>query len=413
MIPMTTKHLRFLFSLSILLAAFSFLHSVSAVEFTPVLSARLLGGQYFFQTQESNLAGNVGVIAAPAVAFNEQWSMIPTLSASWRGTKTVQDLVGGGTLFQQTQDHSFNLKTIYSPVPSWLFKLGGGYRIQLLKETNDERWGHGLFDYQKPSGNFETEWVLQKETSIRLGYDFYYVNFRNFSTLESQQQNLGRENASARTLDTSNHAPYLGAKWVFPFFADQQARFEAFYSYTFRDYAEQHIVLVTGDLSNILRKDVSQTAIASFLFPFAFSENFKTVMEVKGAGSILNSPQNNYDAAKTQFNPHYYAYSEYSAGPNFNFIFGQTSYIFTAGFTYVRRNYLDRPIQDINGAYGAEKIHVNEYYASFGITYPITKNFRAQVLGNFGWSRSNMKYEKTYRYNYETITYLAGVTFDY
>lgn len=402
-----------LFFLLTLNAQVSILNFVFAVELSPVFNARLYGGQYFFENQESNLSGNVSVTAAPAISFNPRWSLIPTLFASWRGTKSVQELVGGGTLFQQTQDHSASVKGIFSPTKLWQFKAGGGYRIQLLKETSDEKWGKGLFDFQKPSANIEVERLINEETSVRVGYDFYAIDFRNFSSLESQKRDLGRENATAKTLNTTNHGTYFAAKFPFRFLGGQKGSFETSYFFTFRNFSEQKIVLLTGDLSNDLRRDKSQIVTSRFTLPFLFKENFKMLAEIRGNYNRLSSNQNNFDASKTQFNENFYAYKEYSVGPNFNFIVGQKPYIFTAGFNYVRRNYDDRPIQDVSGTYGTERIVANEYYANFAVTYPITKNFSIQALGNLGWFRSNMKFEKTYRYNYVTSTYLMGVVYDY
>ena len=384
-----------------------------AIEVSPVLNVQLLGGQYFFQAQESNLSGNVSLLAAPGIEVNDQWSFVPTFSASWRGTKSVQDLVGGGTLFQQTQDHSFNLKGIYTPFSNWIFKSGAGYRIQLLKETNDEKWGNGLFDFEKPSGNFEVEKVFSQDSSLRLGYDIYTIDFRNYSSLESQNRDLGRENAAARTLNTFSHSPYLSGKWAFPFFYDQSARLDASYYYTFRNYTQQKVVLLSGDLSGDLRKDNVNILTTQLTFPFVFSKQFKLLADIKNNFQFLSSNQNNYDAGKTKFNSNYYAYQEISIGPQFSFILGEKPYVFSLGFNYIRRNYSDRPVQDSAGTYGSDSIHVNEYYTNFGLSYPINKNFRAYLSGNLGWARSNMKYERSYRYNYETFAYLAGVIYDY
>ncbi len=390
-----------------------------AIEISPVISARLYGGQYFFQSEESSLSGNIGVTASPAIAFNKLWTLIPTVSSAWRGTKSVRDLVGGGTILQQTQEHSGNLKGVFSPNKFWQFKGGGGYKWTLLKETKDESWGKGLFDSLKPSVNFEVERFVglmgyaAEDASVRLGYDIYWLDFKNFSSLESQNKDLGRENASAKTLNTLNHGPYLSARTAFPFLGGQKARFEGAYYFTFRNYDEQKIVVLSGDLSADPRRDKSHILMSNFTFPFVFTDSFKLLAELKGNLSVNISNQNNYDARLTRFNPNFYAYREYSLGPNFNFLLGGAPWIVNAGFNYVRKNYGDRPIQDGAGTYGAEKIGTNEYYANFGATYPINKNFRAQALLNFGWSRSNMKYEKTYRYNYETFTYLMGVVYEY
>jgi len=385
----------------------------AAVKVSPVINARLLGGQYFFENQDSDLSGNVGVTAAPAVTLNEQWTLIPTLSGSWRGTKSVKDLVGGGTLFQQTQDHAVNFKAVWSPLRAWQFKTSGGYRIQLLKETADEKWGKGLFDFEKESTNLEAERSLGEESSLRLGYDFYHINFRNYASLESQEKNLGRENAGSKTLNTDNHGFYLAYRTPFPFFGGQKARAEGSYFFTRRGFTDQKIVLLSGDLSGKGRRDSSHILSSSLELPFAFSENVKLLSTLGMTLNLLSSNQNNYDAGKTRFNSNYYAYKEVSVAPGFNLLLGQRPWILSAGFTYVRRNYSDRPVQDSGGAYGTDKIHANEYYANFGLTYPVTRNLRFQALNHLGWSRSNMKYEQTYRYNYRTFSYLLGVVYDY
>jgi hypothetical protein len=399
------------FIVSVFLFCFS-CSAVLAVEISPVFSARLLGGQYFFETEESNLSGALSVLAAPALEWNEKWSTIPTLYLSWRGTKSVEDLVGGGTLFQQTQDHYGTVKTIFSPNETWLFKLGGGYHLQLLRETADENWGQGLYDYEKPSGQFEVEYLFTEKTSIRGGYNFYLITFRNYSTLESESD-LARENVGAKTLNTINHSPYAAFKLAFPFFMQQKAHLETAYFYTLRPYVEQKIVLASGELSNQFREDTNHFISSTLTLPFVLSETFKILSDVHGSLSILDSNQNNYDASKTQFNPHYYSYTDHSGGLNLNFILGKKPYILTCGFNYVRRDYLDRPIQDVSGTYGLERIHINEYYASFGMSYSVSRNFRLQATSNLGWSRSNMKYEQTYQYSYETFTYLTGVVWDY
>ncbi len=385
----------------------------SQIKVTNVFNARILGGQYFFENQESNLSGNVGFTAAPAVTFNKQWSIVPRLSASWRGTKSVRDLVGGGTLFQQTQDHAVGLKGVYTLNNVWQFKAGSGYQLQLLKETNDESWGKGLYDYQKPNVNVECERTLYKDSSLRFGYDFYWIDFRNFSTLESEQRDLGRENASAKTLNTSNHAPYVTISLPFPFIKNLKAQFNASYYPTMRRFSEQKIVLLTGDLSTDLRNDVNHIVSADATLPYEINGNLKLLTELSGGINMLKSAQNNYDARLTRFNPNYYSYTDYNAGAKFNFIIGKGPLIVSPGFNYSRRNYSERPMQNTIGSYESERIQVNEYYAGLALTYPLQKNFKIQFLGNLGWSRSNMKYEKTYRYNYTTSAYLLGVVFDY
>jgi len=396
-----------------LIPFFLFQNFLFALEVAPLINLRLLGGQYVFESQESNVSGNIHALLSPAISFNKQWSLIPSISSSWRGIKSVQELVGGGTLFQQTQDHAANLKGIFRYNKEWQFKAGGGYRIQLLKETKDEDWGDGLFDFRKASANLEAENQGLESFTYRLGYDFYSIDFNNFSSLESQKRELGRENVAAKTLNTNNHAGFITLNAPFTFINEKEGKAEVSYYFTARNFTDQKIVRLSGELSGDLRKDQSHMLRAEVFFPLFALERVKVLMEVKGAYSFLDSNQNNYDAKKTQFNSNYYSYRDISNSSNFNFLVGSLPYIFSSGFSYVRRNYSDRPVQDLNGNYGSGTVHLNEYYANFSFTMPLNKFFKFQLLSNFGWSRSNMKYEKTYRYNYHTFTYLAGILYEY
>ncbi len=385
---------------------------ISASEVSYVFNARLLGGQYFFENQESELSGDAGIVFSPAVKLGDRWSIVPIINSSWRGTKSVKDLVGGGTLFQQTQDHMGSAKAVYQFSEKLQFKGGGGYHLQLLKETKDESWGKGLFDYEKPWLNFEMERTLSRDSAIRLGYDYFWIDFRNYTSLESQQRDLGRENVGAKTLDTQNHAPYLSWRSAFGFFG-QTAKYDLTYYHTLRSFTDQKVVLPTGELSTDKRSDTNMIATANMTLPYFFTDRLKLLQDYRLAASVLSSNQSNYDAAKTRFNDNYYAYKEYTVGLNNSFLLGTLPWIVSGGFTYVRRAYDSRLTQNDGGDYGSEKIGVNEYYANLGVTYPVNKNFRVQALGNFGWSRSNMKYERTYQYHYETFSYLLGVIYDY
>src|SRR3989338_131160 len=186
-----------------------------AAEGSPPSGLQMLGGQYFFAGEKGSLSGNVSGMVAPALKFNEQWALLPSLNSSYQGTKQVVDLVGAGTLFQEQRAHRASLKSVYtSPGGNWRLKPSASYKYELLKETKDEDWGNGLFDYKKWDLGFEGEYVYREPFSLRAGFDYYQVAFLNYKTLESQAaQNfsgLSRELTGDRILDSRNYALSLG-----------------------------------------------------------------------------------------------------------------------------------------------------------------------------------------------------------
>src|SRR5579871_471916 len=118
--------------------------------------------------------------------FNDQWSLVPFYIGSYNGTKQVTDLIGGGTLFQESQDHTGSLKLIRSFDNGLKLKAIGSYGAQFLRETTDESWGNGLYDNRRTSGGAEAEWSWAKDQSVRLAYDYYAIRFPNYTSLESQ-----------------------------------------------------------------------------------------------------------------------------------------------------------------------------------------------------------------------------------
>jgi hypothetical protein len=184
---------------------------LSAASVTPVYDVSFFGGQHFFDGNESALSGNFKLRISPAVKFNEKWTLIPTYSGGYQGTRDVQELAGGGTLFQDSTGHGTTVKGVYSLSPSWKLKGTAGASVEFLRETKDEKWGDGLFDHRKYSGGLETEFSASKETGGRVAYDFYALDFPNYTSLESSQDaTLSRELAGKDTLNSGNHLGTLG-----------------------------------------------------------------------------------------------------------------------------------------------------------------------------------------------------------
>ena len=372
---------------------------------------RLLGGQYFFGGEESSLSSNASLMLSPVIQFNDKWSLLPIYTGAYQGTKQVTDLVGGGTLFQELQDHRISFKGLYTPGPGWRIKPNLSYKVELLKETKDETWNHGLFDYQKPNVGAEVEYVYQDPFSIRAGYDFYAILFPNYKSLESQVSQLSRELAGDKVLNSYNHALSLGGSLSLP----RSSVLELEIDTTLRQYPDQHIVLASGELSQPTRRDQIQSVSAGIKTPVPLSKRWRLLTQV-GLGLAWNqSDQNGYDAQRTRFIPHYYDYLDYRISPGFQFFYGPQDRPLILGLSgwVSTRDYSKRPVQNSEGTYGSEKIHTWSSAATASMSYPVAPHFALQLATQLGWNSSNMKYEKLYRYNFHTATYLIGFSYEY
>ncbi len=388
-----------------LLPAFSFAATV-----TPVTDIRFFGGQHFYNGAASALSGNFDMTISPAVKFNDRWSLIPTYMGSYQGTRDVQELAGGGTLFQDSTNHGVLVKGVYQPLERWKFKASGGARYEFLRESKDEKWGNGLFDYRKYTGGVETEYNHSNKTGGRMAYDFYTLNFSNYQSLESSQDpTLARELVGKDVLNSQNHLMTFGFWAPLP----SQVRLNMSAYYNLRNFGDQPVVNAAGSLTGTDRQDSIMTAALGLSRPIFLGENVKMVGDLGGAYTAQDSDQNHYDARKTLFLSNYYDYKQTSFSPRLSAAFGGAPWVASLSGTFSDRNYAQRPIQDADGNYLTEKMHVRDIYATLSVSYPISKGFKLRALSNLGWSHANTKYDKVFKYNYRIANYLFGFSYEY
>lgn len=398
--------------------------SASALEVVPVLNATLMGGQYIFNGDRSDLGVNADVLAAPVLRQNDQWSYLPIYSGNYQGTKGVNDGVAAGTLFQQEMDHRVSFTAIDSlPGTNWKLKPSASYKREFLKETKDEDWGHGLFDYEKIGAGFEAENVYKDPFSYRLGLDLYRIRFPNFQSLESTTGTdplgnpLRRENAGTNVLDTYNYQLSANGSMPYPY-DDPAVSLTGGYSVLYQDYHNETIVDSRGQLEAGTRKDVLQTMTASVGYPRKVTL-FDTECQLDtsfGVNLALNlSNQNTFDAAETQFIANSYSYVDAGLGPRASLSWGDKKRpaVVSGNFTFDRTMYLGLLAQDGGGLYTGQHLYENHYGIGLDYRYPIADQFYLKAQANVLFVRSNNHFETTYSYNYTTENYLLGFTYEY
>lgn len=396
-----------------------------ALEYIPIYSLSLMGGQYFFSQDRSNFNGNVSAHAAPVMKFDEEWSLLPLYRGNYQGTKSVMDSVGSGTLFQQQMDHRISLAGLYTPVETtWKFKPSLNYKYSLLKETRDESWGGGLFNYETLGVGLEAEKVYRDPFSFRAAYDFYYIHFPNYQSLESKAgvdpngNPLGREAAGTQVLDTFNQQFNLSVSLPVPY-EDPKMSLQTSYRFLWQTFPDQPLINSQGQPNGHVpynRQDFTNNLNLSLSYPRPLFGGKARMSSAFSTGLAYNgSNQNTFDAGQNKYVADAYSYWSVSAGPSVSVSWGDEKKPSTAslGVTWSRQNYLGRLVQNAAGQYGTDKQHQDRYLVSLGYAYPIAVNFRMVAQTNMLWAKSNMTYEKTYRYSYSTANYLLGFSYDY
>lgn len=386
------------------------------VEFFPLANVSLLGGQYFFEKETASFGGNIYLELTPTLQFTDELSLIPTYSGSYRGTKNVTELVGGGTLYQEAQDHLLALRLTNQITEDIKLKTNASYKLELLRETKDESWGKGLFDYYKIAAGIEGEKKFFLETSgldsLTGGYTFYTVKFNNYSSLAEKTTSYGQEltgKVGENVLDFSAHEIYLYNKFLF----GSNTRLKINYSFTYKNFVDQKVMTALDQYSSEKRKD--QIHFLDLLISH-FHGQRKGLKFIGFVGMEMvsySSNQNHSDASKFKFIPKYYNYLELAIKPGINIFFGKKGQGIDFSYEYAFRSYPERLARDSAGDYLTEKINTKTSTIGLGTTYPLHKKVNLRFQINYLVSSSNMKYEKVYRYNYNTLNYFLGASWEY
>lgn len=406
------------------LLAFALAAPAGAVEVVPVVNGSLSAGQYLFQNERGSFSGNASLVAAPMLRFSPRWSLLPMYAGGYRGTKGVEDGVGAGTLFQQQMEHRLSVTGFRSlEGTTWRLKPQASYKREFLKETRDEEWGRGLFDYEKIAVGLEAENAYKEPFAFRAALDVWRTRFPHYESLESRSgvdpsgNPLGRELAPRKVLDTWNYQLTLSGSRPWPY-ADPSFALQGSWSVMYQDFSDQLLVNERGQFEPTGRRDLLNAVSASLVHPRPlrlFGEEARLDLSANAHLSWNRSNQNSYDAGRTQFIADSYSYYGVGFGPAAALAWGERKAPerLSLGLRWNRVQYLGRLAQEGSGLYSGAKQRQDRYTLSLGFDHPVAPRFTLTARLSALWAASNQKYEANYKYTYRAMTYLIGVNYEY
>jgi len=387
----------------------------AAVKVTPVANLSILGGQYWVtESVPSSFGGNADIFFSPVLNFSPAVALLPIYSGNYRGTKSVRDLVGGGTLTQESQDHSVSLKLVNKISGNLKLKASANYKLEYLKETKDETWGQGLFDYNRMGFGLELEKRWQK-TSGRAGVDYYTMNYPHY-------QSLVTENSFETSMDTTTYSEIsaqagtnvLNYNGIALFLESARQMSPKVigtlrYDISMKNFVDQKTVQYTGAFSSTLRSDLSHT--------LSMGINLATprvVLSLTDALQMYDSNQNTFDTASSEYVANNYDYFQNGIMPAITFKLGSVDEPVKLSLLWdiSWRLYAERMAQDANGDNKSDKISQLINTMGMSISYPLAGALSGKVALNYSDSSSNMRYEKNYKYNYYTFNYFLGINWE-
>ncbi|MCX7911196.1 MAG: hypothetical protein N2505_06440 [Endomicrobia bacterium] len=385
---------------------------------TPIINISLLGGQNIFEKETSGFSGYLDSNISVPISFGNFSTLLPMLNLKYVGFKEVQELLGGGTLYQETFDTMLLLKLIQHIYGGVYIKPKIVLKSEAIKETKDETWLNGLYNYNRGTFGIELSKDFAKKNYLTTGINFSKITFPNYTSLAYETKDtFGIEittNVGKNPLDYTSTHIYIEDELNL----NENTKLKFAINLNNKNFLEQKIVVDGPQYSDEKRKD--QTFYITLGINYV-SKHFKASVAYIGAEFTFvsnDSNQNHFfvDPNYPAFIKDYYDYRGSIIKIPINYIFtlkGKTAII---GATVVTetKNYINRPIQDKNtGEFLEEKVRIVQNSTTIFFEYKLNANFSLKLLTNSYSSFSTMEFEKLYKYNYEGMYYLLGINYRY
>ncbi|MBI5243107.1 MAG: hypothetical protein HY922_05390 [Elusimicrobia bacterium] len=379
--------------------------------------ANLLAGQYFYNNAAGSANGYVDLNLQQARSFSPESGFFINERYLYTGFKQVNELAGGGTLFQQSMDSSLGAKYIKRFEGGYSIKPRIGVRNQLFRETMDEDWGKGLYDYWRYEGGLtwerKTRLGLSVPWTYQISYDLYYTYYPRFKSLASAfGAALATPDPGERPLNTLTHQFSYRSEFDLPGFASAWG----LASLSIIDFTDQKIVNSKGDYLDSKRSDVYATIGLGYSKRFSDFEALGRVRPGASMGltlSSLMSNQNNFDTdpKRLQYVAGYYNYWEARLSPVASALFLKTQINVRLGYDFGYRSYSGRLTQNSgDGSYTGENLHQYTHGLTLEASYPLWRQLEFKARGLWAKSSSNNSFQQVYTYNYSSYNYFAGIS---
>lgn len=372
-----------------------------AAEIVPVGEINLTGGASFYEGESSASGGNLNIAAVPAVKFSESVVLLPGYYGNYRGSKSVYELIGGGTLYQDSMSHNFTLRLINKLSPDHKFKLKTGYVLNYFRETTDEDWGEGLFDFEK--------FTLGVENEVKncMGMDKFIISFDIMKVKFPEYESLASSRYGAEVFPGGNILDFNGVNIYSRGLKKLSAKsiVDVNLNFMLKDFPDQNVIDSQGAYTLVKRND--RNSLLDMVYSRLFG-SFSAGLSI--SAEVNRSNQDHYDADTPKFVGNYYDYNAYSFGPVVSF--GNKLQV-SCAYKYGIKNYEGRLAQLKTSVYTSSKIQNKTHFVSLGSSYKLTKHLKAKVSANYFTQDSNQDYEAVYQYSYDTYNFDAGVVYEF
>ncbi|GEM_PF-1529374 len=368
-------------------------------------------------SKNDTMGGSVSGSVAPVYKINKQNYIIPFYSGQYNKSRQAITQEEGAQLYTETQLHNTSLEYKHIVNDKLILKPNVFATWSFNKETADEKWHSGLYDYHDLGGSFNATYQLKKQglkqSSVSLSSQYYRREYPHFQSLISLASITAAETDEK---DYDGIRNTLGYSYLNP----DGLSLEADYSLLLKIFIDKKVIGSDGVLKSDKRFDNEHTFDLNFKYspPGALSY-------ILDNQYVLNiSDQNFYDSLSTLslsddvFTKNYFNYQSYQATPRLVYTkdLGRgkdMALVVDGGYSFLIRLYGDRKKQDGAGNY-TNKDQLDFQHQVFGrVSYPLVKGLDLVFKGDYSIYKSNQLFDRYYKYNYDIYNVSVGISYEY
>ena len=377
---------------------------------------------------ESNIiGGSASAALAPVVRFNDNLFFIGLYDGAYKKSKQVFAEDRGPRLSSENTRHSFTPTLRYVVSPRIVTNFAVFATRSLSRETTDENWYGGLYDYNEQGASITLNYLVTAAAASQKSVKFLLQRFKreypNYNALLIECADAscaltvpiaGREENEKDTYGTTLSLTYNSLK-------SAGLSYSATFSYIFKDYVDK--LIETDDClpppsicfrgRNKQRDDIFGANVTFVLRPGAeFDYHLTMSTEIKQSNQ--NFTEGSFPGIV--FHKDYFSYVKLGLAPGFtySYAFSNTArLVLGAAYSVSRLEYDNRKARDGLGVVSGIKEIDWTHSLNVSAMYSINKRWSFGGIIDYSVARSNNKDERTFRYSYEIFNFSLGFAYKY
>lgn len=354
---------------------------------------------------------------APTVKLNDSQHLIPLYSGSIKRMRQYIVQEEGTLLYNTSQLHNISVALRTRHDPEWVSRVTGIATWSLLKETRDEDFGKGLYDYRDFGAGFDLRQKLPidetREHDYSWGIQYYRRTYPNFKSLislatvtapETDEKDFDGIKASfgVEEISASGISWELKPSALFKFFTDKKLMED---DGVLSESAKRRDYVISADLNGDLPLEKDRWVLSA---DNSLTYNHSNLDFYDSRGTLVLSDD--------VFTKDYYAYLSLFTYPYITYYhpLGKgRNFTVRGGYSFLYRHYPGRKVQELDGAYTDSKERDYEHALHLSTLFPISKELSWVSYFDYTWEKSNQKYERYYWYNYNVYQVQTGISVEF